>query len=81
MRKGDPDGGQGQWPVHHGTGDCSVACGVDLALVRAARHCLVRRGKTTQTPTPTPPSTARTLWWRWQARHLCALPFPVAYNG
>ena len=68
MRKGDPDRGQGQWRAHHSTGDCSVRCGVDLALVRAARHCLVQGGQTAQTPTTTSPSTARTLRWRWQAR-------------
>ena len=53
--EGDPDGGQGQWPAHRGTGDCPVACGVDLVLVRAARHCLVPGGQTAQTPTSTPP--------------------------
>ena len=66
--EGDPDGGQGQWRARRGTGDCHVACGVDVALVRAARHCLVPGGHTAQTPTPPPPYTARTLWWRWQAR-------------
>ena len=38
-----------------GTGDCPVACGVDLALVRAARHCLVPGGQIAQTPTSTLP--------------------------
>ena len=66
--EGDPDGGQGQWPAHDGTGNCPVACGEDLALVPAARHCLVPGGQTAQTPTPTSPYTARTLRWSWQAR-------------
>ena len=66
--EGDPDGGQGQWPAHCGPGYCPVACGVDLALVCVAHHCLVPGGQIAQTPTPTPPHTARTLRWRWQAR-------------
>ena len=61
MRKGDLDVGQGQWSAHHGGGGRSLACAVDLALVCAARHCLVRGGQTAHTPTPTSRATARTL--------------------
>ena len=40
---------------------CPLACGVDLALVREARHCLVPGVQTAQTPTPTSRYTACTL--------------------
>ena len=68
MRKGDQDGGHGQCSAHHGAGWWSLPCAVDVELVCAARHCLVRGGQTAQTPIPTSPATARTLWCRWQAR-------------
>ena len=70
--EGDPDGGQGQWPAHRGIGDCPVACGVDLALVRAARHCLVP-GRRPRRPLHRHPPTLRAhsggggrpggVWW------------------
>ena len=67
MRKGDPDGGHGQWSAHHGAGGCSLACGVDLALVCVVRPCLVRGGRP-RTPPHRHPPPLRTFWWRWQAR-------------
>ena len=72
MRKREPDGGHGQWLAHHGTGDCYVWCAVNLALVRATRHCLVRGARPRGAPHRHPPpmrahsgggGKPASMWW------------------